>query len=324
MKQTLSIGKLRGLQQCSDARGTFSVLALDHRQNLRKAMNPQSPQAVSDGDLVGFKQGVIGALAPAATAVLLDPEVGAAQCIASGLLPGRVGLLVAAEATGYGGDPTARQSQLLPGWGVAKAKRLGASAVKLLVYYNPASPTASDIEAFVRQVATDCLARDIALFLEPLSYSLDPSRKKLPSDELRQVVIESARRLVVPGVDVLKAEFPLDTVAQPDPREWAAACRELSYACPVPWVLLSASVDYDVYLRQVMVACDSGASGVAVGRAVWKEAVGLSKEDREAFLRLTAHDRLARLTALCQALARPWTEFFVAPVIEPGWYAGYS
>ena len=35
----ISIGKLRGLQQISSARGTFTALALDHRQNLRKA-NP--------------------------------------------------------------------------------------------------------------------------------------------------------------------------------------------------------------------------------------------------------------------------------------------
>jgi tagatose-1,6-bisphosphate aldolase len=35
----LTIGKLRGLQQISSARGTITALALDHRQNLRKA-NP--------------------------------------------------------------------------------------------------------------------------------------------------------------------------------------------------------------------------------------------------------------------------------------------
>ena len=37
--QKISIGKLRGLQQISSKRGTFTALALDHRQNLRKA-NP--------------------------------------------------------------------------------------------------------------------------------------------------------------------------------------------------------------------------------------------------------------------------------------------
>ena len=40
---------------------------------------------------------VIRALAPYATGSLLDPEIGAAQCIADGSLPGRAGLLVAVD-----------------------------------------------------------------------------------------------------------------------------------------------------------------------------------------------------------------------------------
>ena len=31
--RTISIGKFRGLQQCSSERGAISVLALDHRNN---------------------------------------------------------------------------------------------------------------------------------------------------------------------------------------------------------------------------------------------------------------------------------------------------
>ncbi|MFN6120893.1 MAG: hypothetical protein ACK5CE_14850, partial [Actinomycetes bacterium] len=48
-------------------------------------------------------------------------------------LPGRVGLVMALDETGYVGDPTARQSQILPGWNAAKIRRMGASAAKLLV-----------------------------------------------------------------------------------------------------------------------------------------------------------------------------------------------
>jgi tagatose-1,6-bisphosphate aldolase len=315
---TLSLGKWRGLQRCSTTRGAVAVLALDHRQNLRKA----NPAFEDSAELSRFKLDVTAALASEATAVLLDPEYGAAQGIASGALPGRVGLLIAVEATGYTGAPTARQSQILPGWSVAKAKRLGASAVKLLVYYHPDSPAAGDIEAFVQHVAADCAAHDIALFLEPLSYSLDRSEKKLNPHELRRVVVETARRLVTPGVDVLKAEFPPDISG--DEHEWAAACRELSAASAAPWVLLSASVGYDTYLRQVRVACEAGASGVAVGRAVWKEAVGLSGEARAAFLRDVARPRLARLTALCDALARPWMELYQTPPVDAQWYASYQ
>jgi tagatose 1,6-diphosphate aldolase len=52
----LSIGKFRGLQQISSPRGTFTALALDHRQNLRKALNPQVPSATTnDPDFDWYK-----------------------------------------------------------------------------------------------------------------------------------------------------------------------------------------------------------------------------------------------------------------------------
>ena len=319
----LSIGKLRGLQQCSTASGVLAVLALDHRNNLRQALRPAAPDSVTPEEMVAFKRQVVGALAPVASAVLLDPEVGAAQCVACGALPGSTGLVIAVEATGYTGDPGARQSRILPGWGVEKVRRMGASAVKLLVYYHPNSPTASETESLVRRVAADCAAYDLPLFLEPLSYSLDPGRKSLRPEERRRVVIETARRLVAPGVDVLKAEFPLDIAAEPDERAWAVACAELSSASAVPWVLLSASADYETYLRQVTVACRAGASGVAAGRAVWQEVPGLTGEARAAFLHGPARDRMARLTALCDALARPWTDLYSPPDIGSDWYERY-
>ncbi len=320
----LSVGKYRALQQCATPRGALAILALDHRNNLRAMLHPGAAESATDQELIEFKQQVISELAPAATAALLDPEYGAAQCIASGALPGQVGLLLAVEATGYTGDPTARQSRVLPGWSVGKASRMGANAIKLLVYYHPDSPSAAEIEGLVRQVAADCARVDLPLFVEPLSYSLDSARKGLPPDERRRVVVETARRLTPLGVDVLKAEFPVDAKAQPDERAWVEACAELTAASEAPWVLLSASVAYDTYLRQVTLACQAGASGVAVGRAVWQEAAALSGEARTAFLRGVGRERMARLTALCDAVARPFVAVSAAPSPSAGWYSSYA
>lgn len=322
--KTRTIGKIRGLQQCSTERGALAIFALDHRNNLRGALHPKNPDATTTEEMSAFKQQVIAALASQASAVLLDPEVGGAQCIASGALPGATGLVMAVEATGYTGDPAARQSQILPDWSVAKAKRMGASAIKLLAYYHPDSPTAGEVEDLVQRVVNDCAAADIPLFLEPLSYSLYLTEKKLSGAERRRVVVETARRLVIPGVDVLKAEFPLDVAAEPDERVWADACHELSDTSPAPWVLLSAAVNYETYLRQVTIACQNGASGVAVGRAVWKEAVSAQGSEREAFLFDVARERMSRITALCDALAQPWTSFYAAPDIDDSWHQGYG
>jgi tagatose 1,6-diphosphate aldolase len=312
----ISIGKLRGLQQISSQRGTITALAIDHRQNLRKA----NPAFVNDEELSRFKLDVTAALASEATAVLLDPEVSAAQAIASHAIPGNVGLVVAVELTGYTGDATARQAQIIPGWSVEKAKRMGASAVKLLVYYHPDSATAKEIEDFVSKIAEDCIKNDLVLMLEPLSYLLD-EHKKLSSEEKRSVVVETARRLTPLHVDILKAEFPLDPNDR-DESKWMDACKEISSASVAPWILLSAAVDYETFLRQVIVACNAGASGIAVGRAVWKEAVTIKAEERGKFLQTIAHERISRLTSLCHALAKPYTDFYRADA-PFDWYQTY-
>lgn len=312
----ISIGKLRGLQQISSARGTLTALALDHRQNLRKA----NPAFVDDEELSRFKIDVTSVLAEKATAVLLDPEVSAAQAIAQRAIPKDIGLVVAIESTGYTGDVTARRAQIIPGWSVEKAKRMGASAIKLLVYYHPDSPTAQEIEDFTSMVAEECQKYDLALMLEPLSYSLDEN-KKLTSEEKRYIVVETARRLTPLNVDILKAEFPLD-INDTDETKWVKACEEISSASITPWIVLSAAVDYDIFVRQVTVACNAGASGIAVGRAVWKEAVQMEANERSVFLRTVALERLSRLTSLCIALGKPLYNFYQAEA-PFDWYQYY-
>jgi tagatose-1,6-bisphosphate aldolase len=122
-------------------------------------------------------------------------------------------------------------------------------------------------------------------------------------------------------VDVLKAEFPLD-VDDMDESKWIDACREISSASVSPWILLSAAADYETFLRQVTVACHAGASGIAVGRAVWQEAVKMQANERMKFLQTLARERLARLTSLCHALAKPYTDFYAAEA-PFDWYQTY-
>ncbi len=312
----ISIGKLRGLQQSTSARGTFTCLALDHRQNLRKA----NPVFVENAELSRFKLDVTATLGGFATAVLLDPEVSAAQAVAAGAVPGSVGMVVAVESTGYTGEATARRAQIIPGWSVEKAKRMGASMIKLLVYYHPDSPTAAEAEDFTAKIGEECIRHDLGLMLEPLSYSL--TEQKLASDEKRYVVVETARRLTpIPGVDVLKAEFPL-TPEDEDESRWASACAEITAASVTPWILLSAAISFETYQRQIIAACLSGASGIAVGRAVWQEAVTMTPRQRIVFLDTTGRERLTRLASLCNALARSVYHYYKADA-PFDWYKNY-
>jgi len=318
----LTVGKRRGLAACSTERGAFSILALDHRNNLRKAMNPENPEKVSVKVMGDFKSRLIRALAADSSAVLLDPEFGAAQVIQSDSLPGNIGLVISVEATGYTGDPNARNSAILEGWSVGKICRMGASALKLLVYYHPDSKLASQQEDLVLSVSDSCRKFDLPFFLEPLSYSLDSS-KPLSSAQKRDVVVRTAKCLSPLGIDVLKAEFPLNIKEEKDEVAWSKACEEISQASKTPWVLLSAGVDFETYLRQLTVACESGASGAMAGRAVWKEAVGLDDKVLDKFLQGEAAQRMLRLTNLCQALGKSWKDFYPVREVPDQWYKEY-
>lgn len=322
---TLTVGKLRRIQQCATPDGFFVIMALDHRNNLRRALNPSNPDNVSYDDMVRFKRQVVRALSPVSSAVLLDPEFGAAPCVTGGSLPGQVGLMVAVEATGYTDEPTARRSQILDGWGVEKIARMGASAVKMLLYYHPEARNAAEQEDLVREVAQMCRDYDMPFFLEPLSFPIDPAVKKLSSAAKRDIVLETARRLSPLGIDVLKAEFPLDTAEEPDERVWQAACRELEEASHVPWVLLSAGVGFDEFERQTQIACEAGCSGVMAGRAVWQEAVDARGNERQDILDTTGVERMVRLGDVISQYGQPWQERYPTPVemVDEHWYIRY-
>ena len=319
------LGTRRGLEACASARGTFAVLALDHRQNLRRELHPGAPETATAAEMVAFKRAVVRALAAAATGTLLDPEIGAAQCIADGSLPATAGLIVAIEATGYEGPPTARVSRVLPGWSVERAKRLGASAAKLLVYYHPDAANAADQERLVATVAAECRAADLALFVEPLGF--DPATGgRLTGEARRRCVVATAGRLMALGGDVLKAEFPYDA-AVTDETAWADACAELDAASPVPWVLLSGGVDDATFERQVAAACRGGASGVLVGRSVWAPSATMPVEERDAWLASVGRARLERLASLVDEVGVPWHArrgtLTAAEAPGEGWYREY-
>ncbi len=321
--RSISIGKYRGLQQCANAKGGFSIVALDHRNNLRRLLQLDESDKNSADRMAAFKRSIVSSLSSVSSAFLLDPLYGAAQSVAASALPGNVGLLVALEKTSYTGDPTARSSQILPGWGVEKIKRMGASAVKLLVYYHPDASTHATIEDLVKTAAEDCNNEDIPLFVEILTYALDPEQEKLSGQERQDVILAAAERLTPLGVDVLKAEFPLDFKQDTDLNHWREACRRLTNASCVPWVLLSASVDFDTYLEQVIAACTNGASGVAVGRAVWKEAVEHEGKDLDHFLQTTALERMRKVSGVVDALAVPWVKYYTPPTVSDEWYKTY-
>ncbi|QPC83384.1 tagatose 1,6-diphosphate aldolase [Phototrophicus methaneseepsis] len=321
MTTTLSPGKWRGLMTTATASQTFAILAFDQRGNYRQLL----PEDATFADAVQIKQQVVSALSPHASAVLLDPVygLGAAQHMA-----GSSGLLMAIEKTGYSGKATARRVDFIEGWDVGKIKQMGASAAKVLVYYHPdAGEATQHIEDVVRELAAQCRQHDITFFVEPVTYSPDEA---LPKDspefasQRPEIIQETVRRLGEAGADVLKIEFPIDVKYETNHDVWRAACEAVSDACPVPWALLSAGVDFDVFLQQVQVACEGGASGFVGGRAIWKDAIPLDEAARTEFLASVAVERLKKLRAVVEKDGKPWTDFYTPiPTVE-AWFHQYT
>lgn len=319
----LPLERRRALQQCAQPDGTFAMLAIDQRGSLIKALSSRKGMDVTYSEIGAFKREIVQTLAPYSSATLVDAEYGYPAAVASDAFPGNVGMLLALEKSGYEGDPTLRRTELLEDWSPAQIRQAGGSGVKLLVYYRPDADNASDQEELVAEVANQSHEQNLPVFVEPLHYSLDPSVKVVPNAERRKLVISTAKRLVPMGIDVLKAEFPVDIHQTDDEVEWADACQELSEACgDVPWVLLSAGVDYDTYIRQVKVACENGASGILCGRAVWKETMDMTPAERPDFLRTVSIQRFERLRHMVSAFARPFTDFYPASSGEDleNWY----
>jgi tagatose-1,6-bisphosphate aldolase len=323
----LSLGRVRALQTASTERGVFTILAVDHRDAMRAMLNHEQPETVPAAQLTEIKLAIVKLIGPFATAVLLDPIYSLGQVIAQRALPPKTAFLSAIEEQGYLDDPYGRQTTMLESWGIEKAKMLGASGVKVLLFYHPdAGESAEKQEQLVRHLLAECSHFDIPMFLEPIIYSLNPSVSKNSAAfaaERRKIMVETVRRLGALKPDVLKLEFPIDCQYEKDEAVWQDACAELNEASPVPWTLLSGGDSFEAFQKQLRVACQNGCSGFLVGRALWQEAVYLKGNERQEFLHNEGARRWQILHAIAETYAHPWYERYEAVDVNEHWYKDY-
>jgi len=293
----LTPGKLAGLKRISRA-GHLTMVAMDQRGSMKKMMNKEKPDAVTDAQMLEVKRDLFQTLSKNASAILIDPQSflelrkqGATHTILQ-----KTGLLLSQEETGYEALGAGRVTSLLPDWGPGPTKNEHADAAKLLLYYLPDDSEAmKKQEELLKRVYEECKKHDLLFLLEPLSYSAKP-------DEKVDVVVETARRLQ-PFCDILKMEFPSGST---DATQQLLDCKRLNGIIKIPWVILSAGVDFDVFERQVELASRAGASGFLGGRAIWKESVPMPHEQRAKFLEETSTARILRLIKLVEMHGSKW------------------
>lgn len=328
----LTPGKLTGLRSITDKANRFKVLALDQSNSFKKALRAMhekqgAKQEPPYEEIRDTKLEMVSTLGTEASAVLLDINFGARQALNSFALPKGVGLIIRLEASKDAGLP----GDYEPGWSVAQIKKMGASAVKLLVYLDTEDP--ANVQAqmrFVEEVSKDCAKEDILLMTEELSFPRKGEEKTSPSYLARKVKnILEATKLIGPWTDILKLEFPGDRTMPESQQEENLG--RLNEAALRPWVLLSAGEKYDIFVKFAERAMKSGASGYMAGRAIFNEYFeGATPQDRAKFLKTTGLERMRELNGLVDGHATPWTQRYVigpkdlAQAVSPDWYLGGS
>jgi tagatose 1,6-diphosphate aldolase len=324
-------GKIRGLQRVTSADGFFLICALDHLSDFAELLAPD-PSTVSFDDVVSAKDAVIRAVAPTVSAVLLDPLYALGHLVATGALPGRVGLMASIEDEDYRIPPGDRRTRMRDGWNAAMIKRSGADVCKLLWFYRPdGTPEVAEHQrGVVADLVRECRELSLPLVVEPIWYPLigeDPGTEEWRRARVDGIIASAieADRL---GVDMLKVEFPGYVATAADRERAVSACKELDAAVGVPWVILSAGVGYEDFKTQVEISCAAGASGYLAGRSIWRDAVSTHEAAARERAIAEAVGRLEELNAITRANGRPFDPAApldtVLSTLPREWYRGWG
>lgn len=283
--------------------GTFSIIAMDQRNTLRRMFTAVGIEATDD-DLRTSKVDVARALTPLASGILFDPTYGVPAVTEAGALDPSCGLLVASEPAvrgSFNGEPrTHRDPELDSRWVLDQGGDANKFFAQLRADRPAPGPGEPDLVAeclaAVAEVVDDCRKVGIPAVIENLVYPLPD--EDLSGRRREDAIIEAARALNELDIDLLKLEYP----GSPE------GCRRLAEVLDRPWAVLSAGVAFDQFTDVLRVAFDEGgASGFIAGRSVWRESLPLSGPAREEFLQTVARPRLETLVSVASERARPWT-----------------
>jgi tagatose 1,6-diphosphate aldolase len=327
--KTIDPGKLRSFQRVTSPDGYFLICALDHLSDFQELLD-------SDVNRVTYQQTgeakneIIRALADQCSAFLLDARFGLAQAIASRALPGSVGLMASIEDEDYKPATATRKTRFRENWSTKQMKMLGVDVCKLLWFFRPDSSVADYQRDLVRRLAEECTSLSLPLVVEPIWYPLEGEDPKSTAWRERRVqgIIESAREAYELGTDMLKVEFPGYVDSDTGKAKALEACQQLDAAVTVPWVILSAGVNYDSFKTQVEIACNAGASGFLAGRSIWRDAASVSDPELRTKGGFDAANRLADLATITRACGKAFKPQLEGDVLTRAfpefWYANWQ
>lgn len=312
----LSAGKLWGMRRMADRNGIFKMTAVDQRPPITGpiAKHLGVDQAPWD-EVARFKQLLVQTLQADSTAMLLDPHYAIPKSL-DDLSPGK-GLIITLEDSVFKETEGGRLSSTIDDWSVAKIKRMGGDAVKVLAWYRPdADPAVCTAQQdFTKRIGEDCARHDIPFLFELLVYPL-ASDSHQTSDYIEMKgkkaddVLASVEEFAKPdyGVDVFKLESPVNAADADGSAEVQAVFDEMGRIAGRPWVMLSAGAGKAEFKNVLDHAFRAGASGFLAGRAIWLDAFNRYPDwdaiERE--LSGGSVDYLGEISALADREAKDW------------------
>lgn len=269
-----------------DARGHFSMLAIDQRESLRAMLGRAAPgRSILDEELVAFKVAAAQALTPYASGVLLDRSYGGPAALVA-----ECPLILAADvlSSDVAGGPVTR-AELDPEITAEVVAEFGAGALKMLVPWLPDARSAAI--ALSAEFMDLCGRLNVLGIVEGV---VRPPDFDSWSDEAKNdALVEAAQDLGSTSPDLYKAEVPLFGMGAPT--SIIETARRITASVDCPWVVLSSGVPADRFAEAVSLSMAGGASGFLAGRAVWADAT--TEADPATYLRTACADRLRVLAA---------------------------
>jgi tagatose-1,6-bisphosphate aldolase len=302
----------RRLLRLGGQRGVVAGIAIDHRDSLRVMLERRGLAGLTTADLQALKLRLARVLAPSATAIMLDAELGG-PAIREGAVPGSVGLIMPLEAQGYEAAGDGRLTTLMDDFGPSDALREGADACKVLLPYRvDHEASAASQDATLAAAAAACHELGLPLVVEPVVYRWSSEPPTSYAAAYPDLVRDTVRRLQPLGADLLKLPFPVLDLARTGEAAALEACQALAAACgSTPWVLLGAGVDTPTFLEQIRLAGSAGASGFLAGRGIWGAALAADPDEAERLAVTVCRPELERCREVAERFARPlasaWT-----------------
>jgi len=315
---SLAIGKARALQQLLQ-NGRFKVVAIDHRdvfvEMMKSANHYKSIESVTNEKIE-----IIKVCRDYASGFLIDPHYALPKCILDYEIPGNVGFMVNIEDNDYS-EKAIKGEYFIKDFSPEKVKRMGASAVKMFIYYNPESEQVSVYEEMINKIAESCLKVELPFLIEPVLFSLDD--KPISASERVRLTYLTIERLKKFKIDIFKIDFP-GNVNEYSNEENIKICSKISEMLNVPWVIMSSGIDEVTFLRQLELACQGGASGYVVGRVLWKQFVICKDEERDKY-RKEMPIILNKFNEVVDKYAKPVTDIvqFTEKYNQTDWYQKY-